>query len=292
MKNSVENNEQIIKKVVKEVICSDCNVEFRLMGGMSNYTYVITIDNKKYTFRVPGKGAEHFTDREKEFEIIGEIKPYDFQPAPIYFDVETGYKIAPFVEGEPVSELSNKPTEAVAQLLKKLHSIPKFKYDYNPLERLEKYESITETKDPVYLALKDKWLDIYEIVLKDAPLVAAHGDSQTSNFVVGNDRLYLLDWEFAGNNDPIYDIACYGNANFDHAKDLMEVYFENPGREEYQRLYAWRMFQCLQWHNVAKYKHQIGLSEELAVDFSFFASAYLDKAKGFFQDYLDLVEAK
>jgi len=280
-------NEQIIKDFIQAKYNKEAHVEARLMGGMSNFTYIIVFDNKKYTFRIPGKGAQHFTNRATEKTVVEAIDKYDFQPAPILFDVETGYKIAPFINGISVSEMDEKPLEDIANILKKLHSIEKFSFDYNPVERLNNYDTLTNNTDLVYQALKTKWLDIYEKQLKDIPLVPSHGDSQTSNFVFGNDKLYLLDWEFAANNDPIYDIACYGNANFKHALDLIKVYFDNPGKEEYQRLYAWRMFQCLQWHNVAKYKHQIGLSEDLNIDFDFFANQYLDKAKGFYQNYLD-----
>ncbi|MDF9867702.1 thiamine kinase-like enzyme [Bacilli bacterium PM5-3] len=281
-------NEQIIKDFIKERLNKDAIVIERLMGGMSNYTYLIEIEGEKYTFRIPGKGAEHFTNRKKEIAIMKEIEEYDFLPAPIINDEQTGYKVALYVEGKPLSEITPKPYELVAQMLKKLHNAPKFMYDYEPLKRLEKYERITSGLDPVYVALKEKWLDIYDEILSKVELVASHGDSQTSNFVLGDKRLFLMDWEFAANNDPIYDIACFGNANFEEAIQLIEEYYESAGKKEYQRLYAWRMFQCLQWHNVAKYKQEIGLSEELSVDFDFIANAYLDKAKGFFQDFLDV----
>ncbi|MDL2211311.1 choline kinase family protein [Erysipelotrichaceae bacterium OttesenSCG-928-M19] len=282
-------NETIIKDYIKENLQKDSKVISRLMGGMSNYTYIIEIDNKKYTFRIPGKGAEHFTNRKQEIDIMQQIEPYDFLPMPIINDEKTGYKVAPYVEGIPLSEVSPKPLESVVAILKKLHSSPKFKYDYNPLDRLKKYEKITSGQDPVYLSLKNKWVEIYEKDLKDIELVPCHGDSQTSNFVLGENRLYLLDWEFSANNDPIYDIACFGNVNFEEALQLIEEYYNQAAsKNEYQRLYAWRMFQCLQWHNVAKYKHEIGLSEELSLDFNFFANAYLDKAKDFFQSYLNV----
>lgn len=281
-------NEKFIKEFIKEKYGSHTDIVTRLMGGMSNYTYLIEIDGNKYTFRIPGKGAEHFTNRQQETEVMDLIEKYNFLPKPIYNDVDTGYKIAPYVKGKPLSELVNIPYEAVSNILKKLHNIEKFPFDYDPINRLDYYESITSSVDQVYKALKDKWLQIYEEVLAGIELVASHGDSQMSNFVLGENRIYLMDWEFSGNNDPIYDIACFGNNNFDDAKELLEEYYESAGKSEYQRLYAWRMYQCLQWHNVAKYKHEIGLSEELAVDFDFISDAYLDKAKGFFQDYLEV----
>ena len=283
-------NEKIIVDFIKEKDNKDVVVLNRLMGGMSNYSYVFCMDDKKYTFRIPGKGSEHFTNRVDEIEIMNIIDKYDFLPKPIYNDIKTGYKIAPYVEGKVLSECVEKPLEEIAKILKKLHGIEKFPNDYEHLKRLQYYESINDEIDPVYVDLKEKWLKIYDEILVHVELCPCHGDSQMSNFVVDNERVYLLDWEFSANNDPLYDIACFGNNNFEDAKDLIKVYFETVGKNEYQRLYAWRMFQCLQWHNVARYKEKIGLSEELKVNFKGVANAYLEKAQGFFENYLEVSE--
>ncbi|MEG0284189.1 MAG: choline/ethanolamine kinase family protein [Erysipelotrichales bacterium] len=280
--------EQYIKDYMKDNHNKEVEIIQRLTGGMSNHMFLIIVDDKKYTFRIPGKGAEHFTDRKSEVEMMEQVADLDFLPTPVVNEIETGIKIAPYVEGETMNQLSQKPVELVAATLKKLHNHDKFKYDYNPLERLAKYESITSSIDPVYAALKEKWVEIYDEFLSKVDLVPCHADAQVSNFIVGEDRIYLLDWEFAGNNDPIYDIACFGNNDFDDAIELLEVYYEAPGKNEFRRLYAWRMYQALQWHNVAKYKGEIGLSDELSVDFSSVANNYLELAKGCFQDYLDV----
>lgn len=284
-------NEQIIKDTMKKELDANVLEIERLMGGMSNYTYYVKTDKGDYSFRIPGKNSENFVDRKVEKDNLEHIKPYDFCPFPVYLNVDNGYKIAPFIPGEAINELSDLPYKSVAAILHKLHNIDKFDHDYEPLNRLEKYESLTQSVDPVYSVLKDKWLNIYNTSLKDVELKACHGDAQTANFVLDeNNNLILMDWEFAGNNDPMYDIACFGNSNFDAAINLLEVYYENPKKVEFLRLYAWRMFQCLQWHNVAKHKHELGLSDELAVNFAAVADAYLEKAKGLLQDYLDMNE--
>lgn len=283
---------QEISDYIKYNLNKEVKVIKRLVGGMSNYTYLIEIDDELYTFRIPGKGSEHFTNRKKENEILKIVESLKFLPKAIINDVDNGYKLTPYIEGDILSEVFPKPIEAIASLLKDLHNSPKFAYDYNPLERLESYEKITSSIDPVYQALKEKWIEIYDEKLIEVELVPCHGDAQTSNFVMNDKRIYLLDWEFSGNNDPIYDISCFGNANFEEATQLLEAYYLDASANHYARLYAWRMFQCLQWHNVAKYKHEIGLSEELAINFEIISDAYLDKAKGFFEDYLNIVSGE
>jgi hypothetical protein len=54
---------------------------------------------------------------------------------------------------------------------------------------------------------------------------------------------------------------------------------KEPSTDEIKRLTLWRTFQALQWHNVAWYKDDIGLSQELQVDFANVAQKYLTLAQ-------------
>lgn len=284
-------NEQIIKEVASEVLHvtkEDVIVEDRLMGGMSNYTFLFSVKDTKYTFRIPGKNAYKFVDREVEKENIHLVEQLGLNNNTIFLDTETGYKIAEYIEGTPLS--ANNPLdylEEAALTLKKVHNSElKSLNDYDPISRLALYESYLDeydyTHDKRYLDLKEKWMKLTEKYMSKDRLTLSHGDSQISNFVVTNDGLRLMDWEFTGNNDPFYDIACFGNNDFAHALALLPVYLEKePTVEEFNRLFFYRMYQCLQWHNVALYKEFIGLSVDLGVDFMFVANLYLDKATTF-----------
>jgi thiamine kinase-like enzyme len=206
----------------------------------------------------------------------------------IYLDIETGYKIAEYIEGQPLSELN--PLDYLQEAANVLHQVHdsqlKSEYDYDPLGRLALYEQHTKeyghTHSDRYEELKARFLSFKDAYLNKERYTLSHGDSQISNFLKTKDELRLMDWEFAGNNDPFYDIACFGNNDFNHALALLPVYL---GREatisESNRLYFYRAFQCLQWHNVALYKEFIGLSIDLGVDFMFVSNLYLDKAENF-----------
>ncbi len=284
-------NEMIITEKCVEVFNvkkEEIKVVKRLMGGMSNYTYIIEISGKLYTFRIPGKKGEKFVNRTVEKHNIELVKDLGLNNKTVYFEVESGYKIAEYIEGTPLHELNPlKELEAASIVLHKIHeSGLKSDYDYDPLGRLKLYESYLDEYDfnhsKRYLELKEKFLSYKELYMDNSRLVLSHGDSQVSNFVVTDDGLRLMDWEFTGNNDPYYDIACFGNSDFDHALALLPVYLgKTPTVEEYNRLYFFRAFQTLQWHNVALYKEFIGLSIDLGVDFMFIAGLYLDKAEKF-----------
>lgn len=285
-------NEQIIKEVTSKALKvsqEDVLVQERLMGGMSNYTYTMEVNNDLYTFRIPGKKAEKFVDRIVEEHHIKLVEDLELNNETVYLDTETGYKIAKYIEGTPLSEIDPLDyLEEASIVLHKIHeSGLKSKYDYDPIARLELYENHTKeynhTHSQRYEDLKAKFMSLKDVYISKERLVLCHGDSQVSNFVKTPDKdLKLMDWEFTGNNDPYYDIACFGNSNFDHALALLPIYLKRtPTTEEYNRLYFFRSFQCLQWHNVALYKEFIGLSVDLGVDFMFIAGLYLDKAEGF-----------
>ncbi len=285
------SNEQIIKEVCIEVFNvkeEEISVEQRLMGGMSNYTYVIKVKSKFYTFRIPGKNAEKFVDREIEKYHIELIEDLNLNNNTIYLDIDSGYKIAEYIEGQPLHELN--PLDYLKEAANVLHKIHQSnlnsKYDYNPLKRLKEYEDYTLEYNHVhsdrYNELKQRFLSYKDKYMDNSKLVLTHGDTQISNFVVTDSELKLMDWEFTGNNDPFYDIACFGNNNFEHALALLPIYLgKEPSIEEFNCLYFFRTFQTLQWHNVALYKEFIGLSVDLGVDFMFVANLYLDKAERF-----------
>lgn len=271
-------------KVKKEEI----KVVKRLMGGMSNYTYVVEISSKLYTFRIPGKKADKFVNRTVEKHNIDLVKELELNNKTVYFEVNTGFKIAEYIEGTPLHELD--PYIYINQAASVLHKIHNSglvsDYDYDPLGRLKLYESYLVEYDfkhsERYLELKEKFLSYSNKYMDKSNLVLSHGDSQVSNFVVTENGLRLMDWEFTGNNDSYYDIACFGNSDFDHALALLPIYLgKEPSVEEYNKLYFFRAFQTLQWHNVALYKEFIGLSKDLGVDFMFIANLYLDKAEKF-----------
>ncbi|MFP4286322.1 MAG: phosphotransferase [Candidatus Izemoplasmataceae bacterium] len=279
---------EIIQEVCQQVFKtekSQISIVNRLMGGMSNYTYVIKVDDSLYTFRIPGKNASVFVDREIEKYHIELIERLDLNNDTVYLDPKTGYKIAKYIEGKPLHELNPYDyLKEASEVLKSIHhSSIMSKYDYAPFDRLTKYEDLVKAYDFTH---SERYYTYKNTLLQHVPFLEqfdktlTHGDSQISNFVVTEDDLKLMDWEFTGNNDPFYDIACFGNVNFDHALALLPVYLnKTPNDDDYNRLYLWRTFQCLQWHNVAMYKEFIGLSQDLHVDFKKVAALYLDKAE-------------
>ena len=282
--------EYIVSRVNALMHTQDAAIVKRLEGGMSNYTYVVETRGKRYTYRVPGKYAEKFVDRVEEWDNIQEVNKLSLNNATSYVEVISGEKLAEYVEGTILSETDVVSyNEMSVKALKTIHnSNLRFK-DYNAFGRLADYERYCRemgfTHPKEYVELRGK-LDQMRQAHAEVPMVPCHCDYQPTNLVVSGDKLYVLDWEFAGMNDPFYDIACYGNAGFDKALSLLEAYVgHKPTSQELRRLYYHRAFQCLQWYNVAIFKDRVGLSRDLNMDFNHVAAFFFGMAKDLAEQY-------
>ena len=276
--------EYIVARVNALMHTQDASIVKRLEGGMSNYTYVVETRGKKYTYRVPGKYAEKFVDRVEEWDNIQEVNRLGLNNATSYVEVISGEKLAEYVDGTILSETDIESYNAMSvAALKQIHASDMHFRDYNAFGRLADYERYCREMGFVhpreYTQLREK-LERMREAHANVPLVPCHCDYQPTNLVLSGDRLYVLDWEFAGMNDPIYDVACYGNAGFDKALSLLEAYVgRRPDSDELRRLYFHRSFQCLQWYNVAIFKDRVGLSRDLNMDFNHVAVFFFNMAR-------------
>lgn len=282
--------EDFIIKEAQKILKREVKVLTRLLGGMSNYTYVIESNGEKYTFRQPGENAFHFVDRDIELKNIRLVEPLGITNHTIYLNLETGIKVAHYVEGTVLSTLKRQDhLKAVSDTLKVIHhSGLKAENDYDPIGRLKKYEALNPIQLDKYYDLKNIWLNLYEHY-KDDKHVLCHGDAQPSNFIIIENGALVVDFEFTGNNDPYYDIACFGNIDFDDALALLDEYLGHKARpNELKKMIFYRLFQTLQWHQVATYKHTIGLSEKLHIPFDVVALKYLEKAEALYKMYQEV----
>jgi hypothetical protein len=97
-------NEEIVKsKLALMFPDKEVKVLYRLMGGMSNYTYVVQIGDNRYTYRIPGEYSEHFVNREIEIENIKIVETLGITPIKQYILVLKQVKRLQRLSKEPHS---------------------------------------------------------------------------------------------------------------------------------------------------------------------------------------------
>ena len=257
----------------------------KLPGGMSNNTYLVKTLNNMYTARIPGINAELFVGRNLELSSLNKVKNDLSFVQYKYFDLQSGFKVSPYI----IKDQEGYNIQEIGRVLNKLHSIEQFSNNFNPFERFLYYErllNILNTKlSQDFSKLKSKIMS-YRSFLEERPKVPCHNDCQLSNHILNNAKHILIDFEFTGNNDPLFDFACLGNDDLNIGKN---AYVETIGRpitsEENKVIELWYSLQALSWYLVAMFKFMTGMNKTTGLDFENIATYFLKKADNLLKNY-------
>jgi thiamine kinase-like enzyme len=108
----------------------------------------------------------------------------------------------------------------------------KFPFTFELFAMIDEYLGILSTKD---VALPDGYHDVVSeaqsvraaLTRNPVPLVACHCDPLCENFLDTGEQIYIVDWEYSGMNDPMWDLGDLSvEGEFDAAQDqaLLEAY--------------------------------------------------------------------
>ena len=134
----------------------------------------------------------------------------------IMFDGKTGIKIAEYIEeSETMSpELLQEPDniKEVAVLLRKLHFSGKdTKVPFDVFGMSEEYEQLIKSYKVSlfddYEEVRKKVFTIRQRMKGESSLVPCHNDPLCENWIKTGERMYLIDWEYAGMNEGMWDVA-------------------------------------------------------------------------------------
>ena len=271
--------------LLKRIIGEDAVILSVLTGGMMNEAYIVNSSKGKFVYYISTAQANEMVDRELEKRVQNIAYSLNLTSENIYFDLEKGIKINRFIEGDSINHLSDFDYEKVADLMAKYHSSKTLSnVYYNPLGRLESYkkeasEYVSEFSDDFNFLLKV--IEENKEFLLSQERTLAHNDAQRSNIIRDLEGNYhLIDFEFAADNDPVYDIATFGNDDVLEGKKLLDAYIKRiPLKDALKRYALWRIDVSLQWHLVAIIKHYRGEGKVHGFNFLAVADHFLENAK-------------
>lgn len=264
----------------------------RLLGGMSNYTYLAKVNDLLVVIRVVDPKLNIFVNRYHELDHIKKLNEAGFTNDLIYFDLDNGTKISKYIKGfSLVNGLLEEDIKETAKTLKRLHQKNLTGHHYDFINRINKYESLLLKEEIIdkYYELKEWWITNYNNIFSKTPQTLVHGDAQRSNLLrLENNKIQLLDFEFTGIADPYYDIASFGNISFSDSIKLLSYYLDHEvSNKDLVKVKYYRMYQVLQWYLVATFKNNHGYSELLKIDFKLYATNYLNFANELYTQIKD-----
>lgn len=264
---------------LKEIV-SDCmNVDIKKVkeispiGGLTNKNYKVLVDGELFVLRVPGNGTEEMISRSDEIRNAAYANEVGVDAELIYFNEKTGVKISRFIkEAETLTADAAKKQHnmtKVCNILRKLHNYDKvMDNDFDIYGKIEKYEVLAKEANGKffddYEEVKAKVYSLKSIMKElDAKLTPCHNDTLADNFIKsGEDKMYLIDWEYAGMNDPMWDLAAHSvesEFNEDEEELLLRTYFQGEVEEKYKkRVLINKIYQDFLWSTWTNIKEAKG----------------------------------
>lgn len=243
------------------------------IGGMTNNNYRVKENNNEYVIRIPGVGTTDMLNRSNEADNSNLVADINIDANILYYDEKTGTKISEMIKGAQTinAAMAKMPATMIniSTILRRLHkSNIKMKNEFNVFENIELYENILDNLGGKYY---DGYADVREKVfkLKDilkekgSHLAPCHCDTVPENFIKDeNERYYLIDWEYSGLNDPMWDIAAHSlECNFSKEEEelFLDLYFENKKHEnEKIRVDIFKICQDFLWSTWTRIKEEQG----------------------------------
>lgn len=237
------------------------------MGGLTNHTYhVVLEDGSEYVVRIPGEGTEEMIVRSDEKISTKLACDLGVDAEMLYFG-DDGSKITRYIRNavtmsaEKLHEQEN--IDRMAAILKKMHTCGEDTgVPFEVFDMAMSYEKIIYEKNVCmysdYDDVKKMVMDIKKQVDSSMQIakVPCHNDALCENWVIGDGRMYLIDWEYAGMNDGMWDLADVSiEAGFDSTHDRMfltRYLGKEPGKEELRHFQANKIYVDYLWTLWAK----------------------------------------
>ena len=266
-----------------------------LGGGRTNINYVVTDASGKYVARLGEDIIEHHVMRFNELAASRAAHAAGLAPEVVH--AQQGLTVLRFIESktftsEDVRQQHN--LEKIVPLVRACHTdIPAHLCGptlvFWVFHVIRDYASkLVEVGGP-YAALAPELRAIGNKLEIDAgpfDMVFGHNDLIAENILDDGERLWLIDWDYAGYNSPLFDLGGLASNNglsMDQENWLLETYFEAPVTDHLlQRYHAMKCASLLReamWSMVSE------STSDLEVDYAAYTADFYERFQRAYQNY-------
>lgn len=187
-----------------------------LVGGLTNVSYRVTIPDGSFAVRVSGENVSVLgLDRYREQLMLTRAVTAGLAPETVAVLQPEGHTVAAFIDAVPhTMETFVQPDHQarVARALRDVHALALVDAPHHdPYRDIERWLQIIDSRSvqrPVRLAeALDKTETMRQRRAGRFEPVMCHNDPHPNNVLDDGDRLWLIDWEYAGVGDPFFDFA-------------------------------------------------------------------------------------
>jgi thiamine kinase-like enzyme len=228
------------------------------LGGLTNRVYRYG----PYVLRFPGEGTEEYIDRADEAAAARIAAGAGVAPEVIHADPASGIMVTRFIEGavtmspEAFKTRAGSPARA-GEAFRRLHAAESaFPFTFELFSMIDNYLDVLAGKD---VALPEGYHDVVaeaegvRAALSAHPLPSApcHCDPLCENFLDTGERMWIVDWEYSGMNDTMWDLGDLSvEGQFSEAQEmemLVGYFGADPTKQDHGRMIVYKALCDLLW---------------------------------------------
>ncbi len=223
-----------------------------LNEGITNESYLV---ENKYVYRDKKGKDDIFNKAKNEAIAIKKVQKFPFSELVIDYDKLTGRKLSLYIENTTrlSSEWKKEEFDLIIDIIKTIHKEVKVNFSFKAFKRINYYkkeiESEIDPKKEKEIIKKAK--ELY----KKYPQCFSHNDLVKGNILFKDDKAYLLDYEYSGNNIELFDIASLLSENNYASVDAIK-YVVSKFNYPLEEIYTMIRFENVLWYYWAKHSYQ------------------------------------
>lgn len=252
--NLIENlNSCIVENICSTLKCERADIaNIRTIAkGLTNVSFTFDVKGVRYVYRHPGGSSSVTANRLAEYQAQRLAYDLGVDRTLVYIHPTDGWKISRYVPGTYDFAYSDRVAlHDVLRKLRKYHlSGGHIDFIYDPVAMSDRMMTMACQTDPNlrsnFAEMRQKIGRLYECTKRDGvPLCPCHGDCYWPNFLISDEGLDLIDWEFAGMCDPANDFGgiigrdkCFSDEQ--DIENLLAIYLNHkPSRFEKRHYFS------------------------------------------------------
>lgn len=237
-----------------------------LVGGLTNRNLKVVAGERTYVIRLwSDEGALLSIDRDREHQSSQRAAAAGVGAPVTAYLPDHNALVIEFIEGRTLSSADLRggfPLERLAEAVRRLHSAEPFPADFDMFEIQHSYlELVTERGFRLperYREFEPRVAEIRAALAVDPEdRVPCNNDLLAENFIDDGEQLWLIDYEYAGNNEPSFELGniwSESNLSPEQLEELVASYYgeARPGLVARARLwglmskYGWTLWASIQ----------------------------------------------
>jgi len=261
------------------------------LGGLTNLVFRIDSGADRYVLRIPGKGTEEYIDRKVEMHNARVAANAGVSAEVVHADSDSGVLLMRHLDNTVTmtpAEFAGRDGSAAraGRALKKMHEWREaFEFRFELFAMIDDYLRILDERKaqlpPGYAEVVESAAPLRAALQRNpAPLAPCHCDPLCENFLDDGERMWIVDWEYSGMNDPLWDLGDLSvEAGFNAVQDA-QMMLAYCGREplpaEVGRMVIYKAMCDLLWTLWGLIQHSDGNPAE---DFWAYAIGRFERCK-------------